>query len=366
MRKLATLAAITCALATFAAHAEMLGGSDDPDYRAALNLALNTGEPEAVARLKALAETGNPAALVALPFALQWIPPTGSLAEKNAQRKLGGIWVQDAAAETHAATALWANGQNTDAPDDLLRRAAGLSALGEPEKAALLLASWVNQTGAVGALPEALFAPDTPAWLGALALTFRLGLSEPSAADHDLLAALLAKESPAAWMALDHLVERLQRDHASLGDPLGRAEISPETAATRLKEAQAMTAVSPSSWRELPVSADEAMLARTALAGRGEFAPVKGLCRVHCPDSSATCETAVLTYPGLLFGHFESTQPFRSVLSADDFYASARGLAALIPLRRDPAAAADRATAESLDACYAALLARRDTLGFGP
>jgi hypothetical protein len=34
--------------------------------------------------------------------------------------------------------------------------------------------------------------------------------------------------------------------------------------------------------------------------------------------------------------------------------------------RNDPAAAADRATAEGLDACYAGILKRRDALSFGP
>ena len=49
-----------------------------------------------------------------------------------------------------------------------------------------------------------------------------------------------------------------------------------------------------------------------------------------------------------------------------DFAASDRGIFALIRPRSDPAAAADRTTAESLDACYGRLLAHRDALHFGP
>jgi hypothetical protein len=93
---------------------------------------------------------------------------------------------------------------------------------------------------------------------------------------------------------------------------------------------------------------------------------VTRLCQAHCPDSLATCQSAVLAYPGLPFGSFEAVQPFADVLDPAVFAASDRGVFALITPRQDPAAAADRATAEGLDACYGALLQRRDTLAFGP
>lgn len=369
MRQFLSVAVTSAALVALPAQAQLMDGATDPAFRAAMDLALNTADPEAVAKLRNLAEAGNLAALVALPFALQWIPPKGSLAEKNAQRKVDGVPAQTAAAKAHAESALWANGlidTSIIGTDDLLRRSAGLSDLGEPEKAAFLLASWINQTGGSGDLPDTLFSPSTPAWIGALTLTFRLGLSDSSTADNDRLANLLAQDSPSAWIALVHLTERLHRSHASLGDPLSRAGISTETASARLSAAQAMIAVSPSSWREVPVSAETAAQARMALADRIELEPTERLCRVHCPDTRASCETASLAYPGLLFGHYEAIQPFTSVLAEDDFYASDRGVLAMIPQRKDPTAAEDRATAEGLDACYATLLARRDAISLVP
>lgn len=356
---------LTLSLAATSAPAQMLDGADDPAFQSAITLALNSDDASAVAALRDLAESGNVAALVALPFALQWIPPQGNLAEKNAQRKVGGKPAHEAAAEAHDASALWNTGR-VDVGTDLAARAVGLVALGEPEKAAWLLSSWVNQTGGSGDLPDTLFSTATPAWIGALALTFRIGLGPPSAADQALLAGLLAENNPAAWMALIFLTDRLGRDADRLGDPLDLAGIDAETASARGAEAQALIAVSPPSWRETPVLAKAAALARDTLTGRAEFGPVAGLCRVHCRDSALTCEAAVLAYPGLPFGYFEAAQPFVSILAPDHFYASDRGIAALIPLRTDPVAPADRATAESLDACYANLLQRRDGLSFAP
>jgi hypothetical protein len=356
---------LTLSLVATSAPAQFLDGADDPAFQSAMGLALNSDDASAVAALRDLAEAGNVAALVALPFALQWIPPQGNLAEKNAQRKVGGTPAHEAAAEAHGATALWNTGR-VDVGTDLVSRAVGLVALGEPEKAAWLLSSWVNQTGGSGDLPETLFSPETPAWIGALALTFRIGLGPASVEDQALLAALLDNNNPAAWMALIFLTDRLGRDAPSLGDPLRRAGIVAETASVRQAVAQALIAVSPPSWREMPVLAEAAALARETLIGRAEFGPVAGLCRAHCRDSAPMCEAAVLAYPGLPFGHFEAAQPFVSILAPDHFYASDRGIVALIPMRKDPVAAADRVTAESLDACYANLLQRRDSLSFGP
>ncbi|MFN3992252.1 MAG: hypothetical protein ACK4IU_05015 [Tabrizicola flagellatus] len=162
------------------AQAQMLDGADDPAFRAALTNLLAKDDPAAVAALRDLAEAGNAAALVTLPLALTWVPPQGNLKEKNAQRQVAGIKAQDAAAAAHAAIALWNGGRVEDAmtlPD----RAAGLLALGEPAKAALLLHAWVNQTGGKGDLPAEIFSDEIPAMIGAFALTGRL----TSAVYHD-------------------------------------------------------------------------------------------------------------------------------------------------------------------------------------
>lgn len=353
------------ALLTAHAQAQMLDGADDPAYRAALTTLLAADDPAAVATLRDLAEAGNPAALVALPFALDWVPPQGNLKEKNAQRMVGGIKAQDAAAKAHGATALWDRGR-TDTADDLPDRATGLATLGEQDKAAYLWSAWVNQTGGLGPQPDTLFT-DMPAWIGATALSFRMGLGQSvSFDDQDLLLALIKGNSLAAWLAIAQLTGSWDKSLSDLGDPLAMAGIPPAEAESRLTLARSILAITPIAPRAKPITPYSARLARNALAGRAEFAPVERLCRLHCPDTRTSCEAAMLAYPGLPFGGFVFTQPFATTLPPDDFYSAPRGLAALIRPRPDPAATADRATAEALDACYAGVLARRDAISLGP
>lgn len=363
------LAAPISALALVAApvQADMLAGADDPAFRAALTTLLAQDDPAAVATLRDLAEAGNAAALVTLPLALTWVPPQGNLKEKNAQRQVGGVKAQDAAAEAHGATALW-NGGLTDFGSDLPDRASGLLALGEPAKAALLLSAWVNQTGGKGDLPAELFSDEIPAMIGALALTWRL----VSAVYHDgnaaeaaaRLLSLMREDRLAAWVAYVQLLETEPQIFDIIGSPLAGTGLSAADTETRIANARAVRAV----WfafDETPTPAATAALAREVLASRAELLPLTRLCQAHCPDSIVSCETAGLVYPGQPFRSFELWQPFADVLDPLEFAASDRGLAALIRLRTGQPAA-DRATAEGLDACYAGLLTRRDAISFGP
>ena len=348
-------------------QAQMLNGSDDPAFKAALTTLLAADDPVAVASLRDLAEAGNMAALVTLPLALTWVPPQGNLKEKNAQRQVGGIKAQDAAAAAHAATALW-NGGLTDFGSDLPDRAAGLLALGEHAKAALLLSAWVNQTGGKGDLPAELFSDEIPAMIGALALTWRL----TSAVYHDgdaaeavtRLLSLMREDRLAAWVAYVQLLETEPQIFDIVGSPLAGTGLSAADTEARIADARAVRAV----WfafDETPTPAATAALAREVLATRAELLPLTQVCQAHCPDSITSCETAALVYPGMAFGSFEVWQPFTDVLDPLEFAASDRGLATLIRLRPGQPAA-DRSTAEGLDACYAAVLARRDQISFGP
>lgn len=361
---------LALALLATPVRAEMLDGADDPAFRAALTSLLARDDPTAVAALRDLAEGGNPAALVTLPFALIWVPPQGNLKEKNAQRMVGGIKAQDAAAESHAATATWNGGQDGD-PMFLPSRAADLLALGEPEKAATLIATWLNQSGGLGDLPPALFIDDTPAMLGAFALTYRIqnatfaGTSPQDEAKR--LLSLMHEDRLAAWVAYVHLLDTQPQLFDAIGNPLAGSGLSAADTEARIEDARAVRAV----WfgfsvDDIPTPAATATRARAALQGRAELAPVTRLCRAHCPDSLAGCEAAMLAYPGQPHPGVTTLQPFATSLDPAEFAASDRGVFTLIAPRRDPAAAADRATAEALDACYGKLLARRDTLAFGP
>lgn len=351
-------------------QAEMLDGADDPAFQAALAALLAADDPAAVASLRTLAEAGNDAALVTLPFALQWVPPVGTLKERNAQRQVGGRGAQDAAALVHAATALW-NAGRVDDPMALPDRAGDLLARNEPEKAAVLLFAWVSQTGGLGEMrPEAL-SDDAPAMIGAYALSDRIAnaayANGPVQEEAARLLSLMRDDRLAAWVAYVQLLETQPGIFDTIGNPVAGTGLSAAETEARIEDARAVRAV----WfgkasDDIATSAATAARARKALTGRAELLPVTRLCQAHCPDNTASCETAVLVYPGQPFGAIAEGQPFGDVLDPADFAASDRGLAALIPLHAGPTAATDRATAEGLDACYAAVLQRRDRISLGP
>ncbi|RYI32895.1 MAG: hypothetical protein EON48_03930 [Acetobacteraceae bacterium] len=248
-------------------------------------------------------------------------------------------------------------------------RAADLLALGEPEKAATLLATWLNQSGGLGDLPPILFTDDTPAMLGAFALTFRIqNATFAGTRPQDEAARLLAlmrEDRLAAWVAYVHIQATQPRLFDLVGDPLAGTGLSSAQIEARIEDASALRAV----WfgfsvDDIPTPAATAIRAREALQGRAELAPVTRLCQAHCSDSLATCEAAMLAYPGLPQPGVTILQPFASTLDPAEFAASDRGLFTLMAPRRDSAATTDRATAEGLNACYGKLLARRDTLAF--
>ncbi|NJM82801.1 MAG: hypothetical protein HC844_10115 [Tabrizicola sp.] len=359
----------TCFSLASPLQADMLDGAKVPAFQAALATLLTKDDPAAVTTLRELAEAGNAAALVTLPLALQWVPPQGNLKEKNAQRMVGGIKAQDAAAAAHGPTALW-NGGYIDSADDLPDRAAGLLAAGESEKAATLLSGWVNQTGGRGDLPPELLSDDMPVMLGAFALSGRMldavYQDGPALEEAARLLSLMREDRLVGWVTYVHLLESEPRIFDIIGSPLAGTGLSAADTEARIEDARAVRAV----WfgfagDDIPTPAATAARAREVLMARAEFLPVARLCQAHCPESLATCETAVLVYPGQPFGSFAQWQPFVDVLEPVAYAASDRGLFTLIRPRQDRASLASRTTAEGLDACYAALLARRDTLGFG-
>lgn len=362
------LSASLCLALTTPTFAQTLPGSNDPAFQSALTTLLAKDDPAAVAALRDLAEAGNTAALITLPFALQWVPPTGNLKEKNAQRRVGTTNAQNAAKNVHEATALWDAGNVEDAMV-LQDRAAGLLALGEVEKASVLVSIWINQSGGRGDLPAQLLTEDTPAMLGAFALSFRMldAVYSGGSGNEEAvrLMSLLREDRLAAWVTYVHLAESNPALFDIIGSPLAGTGLSAAETEERIEDARAVRAV----WLnqdEVSTPAATADRARRILAGRAELVPVTYLCEARCPHSVATCEAAYLAFPGNSFGSTAFWHPFADAVDPSTFFASDRGLYTMIRPRKDPAAGADRATAEGIDACYAQVLAQRDTLTFGP
>jgi hypothetical protein len=351
--------------------AEMLTGTDDPAYQTALTTLLARNDPAAVAALRDLAEAGNTAALVMLPLALQWVPPQGNLKEKNAQRTVGGVKALDAAKAAHPATALWDNGQIDDSMA-LPNRAAGLLNLGEPEKAAVLLGAWLNQTGGVADLPPQLLSEEIPATIGAIALGDRLRRAVyedgPVQAEAARLLTLMRQDRLVGWLTYVQLLDAEPEILDHIGNPVAGTGLSATDTDKRVEDARAVRIV----WRasfggnDAPTPAATATRARDVLAGTVTLLPLTRLCQTRCPDSIATCEAAVLLYPGLVNLGYAGAQPFADVLDPIAFAGSDRGLQVLNRAPDAPITRANRTTAEALDACYAGVLDRRDQISFAP
>ena len=352
---------LVLSLATaLSAMAQSTAGTDDPAYRNAVTRALTGADPQSNDDLHSLAEAGNAAAVAVLPFALLWTPPKGSLAERNRLRKVNESPLATLAATQHAATAQWATGAS-GSPTELVTRAEALIALGESAKADMLLLNYLQATGLGGPVPEVFLHPDRPDWLLALGLTSRLSF-QATPGDGDLLADLLKKDRLAAWMALSRLRETGSADpfEADLL-PVLRAT-DPSAIAARLEDAAALSALAVAGHRTEPVTLSALSRVQVLLSGRSELSLVSAFCAAHCPETAKTCELAFLADPGLPVGWVEVRQPFADLVSTDSFLRSDIGIVTLLAARKDPAAKGDRDTAQGLDACYASLLDRADTL----
>jgi hypothetical protein len=367
-RLLACLAA--CLALASPLQARMLPGAEDPAFQAALTTLLAKDDPAAVATLRDLAEAGNQAALVALPFALQWVPPTGNLKEKNAKRTVGGVKALDAAIAAHPASALWDNGL-TDDTTTLIDRATALLDLGEPEKAAILLGAWMNQTGGSADLPPQILSGDIPITIGTIALAERLRNAVfqdgPVKAEATRLLTLMREDKLVGWLTYVQILDADTGIFSIIGDPIAGTGLSAAETDKRIEDARALRMV----WRasfggnDAPTPMATATRARDVLAGTATLLPISRLCQTRCPDSIATCEAAALVFPGLIGPGYAATLPFADVLDPLAFAGSERGLL-LIRAPAEPISRANRAAAEGLDACYASVLARRDGLNLAP
>jgi hypothetical protein len=199
--------------------------------------------------------------------------------------------------------------------------------------------------------------------LAALAL-----FAAPVQAEAARLLTLMREDRLVGWLTYVQLLDAETEIFKFIGNPLAGTGLSAADTDKRVEDARAVRMV----WRasfggnDAPTPDATATRARDVLAGTVTLLPVTRLCQTRCPDSIATCEAAVLVYPGLIHPGYAGAQPFADVLDPIAFAGSDRGLQALHLPPDEPISRANRAKAKAMDACYADVLDRRDQLAFGP
>ena len=347
-------------LAAGVASAEPFAGLDDPAFALPFATLLERDDTEAVAALHAAAEAGSLPALAVLPAAQVWVPPTGTLAERNRTRRINGTMLGEAVAAELPLMAVWAGGEPSADQDELLRRAMVLAGSGEALKGGLLFGTWINQTGGGGAVPPEILDLPLPAYLLSrlpVARALREGRLDGEAGP--LLQALIGGDHPAGWMALADLAA--DRGDGTPSDPVAieavwrEAGVEAATAAERLADA----ALANRRARYLggePLTEAEAERVRALLAATGDLALVAPFCAQLCPDTPATCETAALVLGLDPLWSGGRTLPPASVIAPEDFFATPRGSAVLIDqaatLTTGESGTARLAAAQGIDACF--------------
>ena len=310
----------------------MLPGADDPAYRAALAGALTADDPQAMADLHRLAESGNPAATVALATVSGWYNVGTTLAERRVFRSVNGIPVAEAAAALHPPFGLWTAGRAA-ATTDIYVSAEELYAAGEPLKGAQLLNVWLNQTGALGDVPPG-FWTDLPAmpWTRAQGLASRLAIQpETATADLAILAGWLADDRPEGWIVLDMLDTGGEANAQGLLPDLMRGLIATQMA-TRDPAQVAARRAAAGALRTLlagappdGVAPDSMDGVAAMLAQAGADLPMRLWCTAACPADPDRCTGAAVAAFGLRPVLVDETAPMVAVLPLTDFYASPRG-----------------------------------------
>lgn len=311
------------------AWAEPVAGLADPAFRLPFERALQGDDPAALADLHAAAEAGNMAARMALPTVLIWMPPTGTLAERNRYRRLGGVPLAEAVAAAHPVAALWAGGEAGQDMAALLSRALGLYAVGEDERATALFLNWLGPTGGHGDLPPGFFDQPVPPHIMAQVLRGRLANPDrsPAEATDALLADRVRADDPAAWIALAgfaglHATGTPPPDTARLARIFRIAGVPQDVAARRMLDAApVLRAIG------FDLLLDPAMAAKVTATFRDDpsFQPVRSLCAAICPATADACATAHVAGFGHPAGRTPGAQPFAALMPPEDFHATPRG-----------------------------------------
>lgn len=310
-------------------HADPVPGRDDPAFRAPFDRALQGDDPTALADLHAAASAGNQAALLALPAVLIWLPPTGTLADKNRFRHINGTRLEDAVASLSPTAAAWADSQITT-PDDLLTRARTL-AKDAPQKAAFLIGAYLNlQDPTLPPPADLLTLPAATLQLGQH-LTDRFRLADHAETD-PLLTRALQDDHLAAWIALASLTKAPNPTTTPrVAALLQAAKIDPPTARTRLAGAALIADL----YAKLPllIPRPQAETAARLLRDSPEFLPIRSLCAAACPATATQCEAASFQAFGYPYPQGESAVPDPALIAPEDFYATPRGTRVILAAR---------------------------------
>lgn len=317
------------------ALAEQVAGIDDPAFRQPFEMALQADDPLAVIDLHKAASSGNTAALLALPAALDWFAKDVPSSVRRLLVFVNGVSVFDALAKADPVAAAWGmmGGVGTSDMDALLDRAFTLYAAGDVEKGTALFLTWQSQAQAYAPLPPGFFDRPVPDWAVALHLKDRLtyvGGDYPAAAEA-LLAERLKLDDRAGWMGLVlysalHLPpeNRAQVDQQRIDRILSAAGYSPADGLARMAE---VIPVLQALQRPRPIlSAQTALAAASLLADEPAFRSLETFCQTRCSATTAACAAGYLA----AFGHPQQNialeaQPFVAVISQDAFFASPRG-----------------------------------------
>ncbi len=310
---------VALALCPLPVMADPLAGSDDPAYAAAIARLLQADDRAAIAALHDLATTGNTSALVALPIVESWFSLGDALKDRLALRQIDGAWVSDLAAAAYKPAALWQGGAISPLMRDQLSRALWLYELGEELKADALLQGWFNHMPDAAPLPEGFADLAAAAWLKAVILEQHVARGDRKALP--VLQYWLDRDRIEGWMVL-----------AAVGDHYdghGKPMISGLTlgANTGLRLAEGRKARR-LLWQEeppAPVPPETVQIIMTELMPRRQFAPVRAYCETHCQDDPPACEAAYVTIFGQPYHTVTPETPWAALMSAANFFASARG-----------------------------------------
>lgn len=356
-------AILVAAFLATSAGADPIQGLDDPAFRAPFDRALQGDDPTALAEIHAAAESGNRAAILALPVVSDWLRATLPFSERKALARVNGTAMAEAFAAADPVAALWAMGETGTDIDSILDRAFALYDAGEPDKATQLFMTWVNQTGGYHPQPDGFFDHPTPPWAMAYVLWGRLQdtvFATESETDA-VIVARIAADDPAVWIALAaysglHRNDPSQADPARLARIFAAAGIPQDEATRRMQDAlpilRAIHRVEPI------LTTDDATAAAAAFRDEPGFQPLLTLCATECPATQDQCAAAYVAGFGHPYGRATLTQPLISLISTADFFASPRGRLILLrsaasQVAGDPAQSPTLAAARKLDACIA-------------